>query len=166
MFKKQFTSVIVVFAATAILQSPLAGPGGSDRPLSGSLTGEATFAFGDPECVPVDGVGVKTTTVAEGEVSHLGTVRALLTHCPGPPYKNGHLTLWAANGDELWATYEDEDGAPPYVLHISKGTGRFQNAKGTVELNWGVEWVFDENGNPDWSAAWPWWATFEGSVSY
>ena len=163
------TCLFVVFTSALLLsisQSPLAGSRGTDRPLKGSLTGEVTFAFGDLECVPVNGVGVKTTTVAEGNVSHLGKVKALFTHCPGPPYKNGNLTLRAASGEDLWATYEDEDGEPPFVVHISEGTGRFKNAEGTFELDWGLEWVFDANGNPDWTAAWPWWATIEGTISY
>ena len=150
----------------SIARSPLAGPQGTNRPLTGTLMGAATFAFGDAECVPVNVVGVKTITVAEGNVSHLGKAQALFSHCPGPPYKNGQLTLKAANGDELWGTYEDDDGAPPFVVHIAGGTGRFNNAQGVFNLYWSVEWVFDDAGNPDWSAAWPWWATVEGTISY
>lgn len=157
-----FTSALLL----SMVRSPLAGPQGTDRPLTGSLTGAATFAFGVEECVPINGVGVKTSTVAEGNVSHLGKVEAVLSHCPGPPYKNGQMTLRAANGDEVRGTYEDADGAPPFVVQISEGTGRFKNAQGTLELDWVVEWVFDSEGNPDWSAAWPWWATIKGTISY
>jgi hypothetical protein len=164
------TAILIAVLGLAFLASVLAAPKGTDRPLKGQLTGEATFAFGVDECVPVNGVGVKTTTVAAGNVSHLGNVEGHFTHCPGPltggPTLNGNLTLWAANGDQLWATYEDEDGAPPYVLHFNGGTGRFEHAVGVAELDWGVQWIVGKDGNPDFSVPWPWWATLEGTISY
>ena len=167
------TCLFVVFTSALLLsisQSPLAGPRGTDRPLKGSLTGEVTFAFGDVECVPVNGVGVMTTTVAWGNLSHLGKVQAVFSHCPGPleggEYKYGELTLWAANQDEVWATYEDADGLPPFVLHFAGGTGRFKGAEGTANLDWVVQPMFDESGNMDFFVPWPWWATIEGVLSY
>ena len=164
------TALLSAILGLAHLSSVLAAPKGTDLPLKGVLTGAATFKFGVAQCLPVNEVGVMTTTVAWGNLSHLGTVKALFTHCPGPltggATKYGNLTLWAANGDQLWATYEDDDGLPPYVMHFKGGTGRFEHAVGVAELNWGLEWMSDPNGNPDFSVPWPWWATLDGNLSY
>lgn len=59
-----------------------------------------------------------------------------------PPYTgtgNGEMTFTAANGDLLFASYNDAEGfhdiAPPVLItftgHFNGGTGRFENAAGS-----------------------------------
>ncbi len=163
----KITTAVAVVALCALV---VGAAKGTNRPLKGSLSGAAMVEFGVADCVPVNGVGMKTTTVGCGNVSHLGNVQALFTHCPGPleggATKNGRLTLCAANHDELWATYEDEDSLSPFVVHFAGGTGRFKDAEGTATVVWSVQWMFDEDGNLDFSVPWPFWATIDGTITY
>jgi hypothetical protein len=130
--------------------------------LSGSLEGWAQlFLDEDSVCWP----GPTTITTATGNLSHLGLVAAHFSHCPSPPDSglpttHGSLTLIAANGDQLWGTYEDADGLPPFVVNFRNGTGRFKKAEGTANLDWAIEIP------TDFFQPFPWWATIEGSISY
>jgi len=135
--------------------------------FSGSLAGTATIVFGDTGCPG----GVKTITAASGNLSDLGRVEALFSHCPSPPGSglpttNGRLTLSVDNRDELWATYTDNDGEPPFEMRLQGGTGRFKNAVGTASVDWKIQPVLDKNGNPDFSVPFPWWASIKGNISY
>jgi hypothetical protein len=68
--------------------------------------------------------------------------------------------LIAANGDQLWDTYEDADGAPPFVVYFQNGTGRFKKAEGTANVNWATE------STSDYFQPFRWWASIEGTISY
>lgn len=83
-----------------------------------------------------------------GPTTHLGKTHAVAEHCsyidPPGSYGEGHLTLTAANGDMLYATYAG------YTLYVDgpmvgfaddfefyDGTGRFAGASGGgTEVGW------------------------------
>ena len=153
-----FASVLV----TLIPQSLIAEKRETNRPLSGSLEGLAVLSIDvESVCYP----GPETTTTATGNLSHLGLVAAHFSHCPSPPNSglpttHGSLILIAANGDQLWGTYEDEDGLPPFVVQFKNGTGRFKKAEGTADVNWQIEDA------TNFFEPFRWWATIEGRISY
>jgi hypothetical protein len=141
------------------------GPKDTLSPLTGSLVGSATIE-------PINNVCpqsyAKVTTLASGNLSHLGLTKAQFTHCApfgGPSaYTDGKLTLTAANGDELRATYKYTP--TPILLHFEGGTGRFESAEGTAKIDYEVTMMFDKDGNPDVSVPWPWRAILKGSINY
>ncbi len=155
-----FVSVLLVLTA----QSPFAEKKGTNRPLSGKLVGAATI-----ELPPIDGCPqayARTTTLALGNVSHLGLTEARAQHCSnadGSDFQNGVLTLTASNGDKLYATYGGS--THPTVLAFVGGTGRFENATATAILYWKVTPVI-KDGKPDFTVPWPWEATIQGKISY
>jgi len=164
--------LFIALVGLSVLTSALAGPKGTDRPIKGFLAGEVTYLFppesplaGDCNCESQ----VTVVTTGWGNLSHLGLTELLSTHCaPMPPYTKyvcTHMTLTAANGDQLYATYDDEDGAP-FVLRFYDGTGRFKGAKGEALLDWQVVPMFDEDGNMDFFVPWPWCVNIDGAISY
>lgn len=83
-----------------------------------------------------------------GNATHLGRTEFEIVQCwtkayPGltPPdsYGQGSIIFYAANGDELWASYngfadhqDDSDGTEILTLGVfTGGTGRFEVATGT-----------------------------------
>lgn len=159
----------VLFGSVMLLvmsASMFAGKKGTDRPWTGSLEGFAQL-FLDEESVCWPGPTVVTT--ATGNLSHLGLVAAHFSHCPGPvsaggaPITHGTLTLVAANGDQLWGTYEDEDAKSPFLIYFQNGTGRFENVEGWIDLYWGIQRPSDPS---DFFNPFPWWATIDGEISY
>ena len=123
--------------------------------VSGGVTGQ-TFAPGFPvtrddfggRCsVPSDWVIEFTVT---GPLSHLGQATVVAEHCSqidfltgAATYGDGMLRVIAANGDELWGSYDNGTSAPNSATEawfldtfiLSGGTGRFANAAGG-----GTEW--------------------------
>lgn len=123
--------------------------------LSGNLTGQvlapgfpvARDLFDGRCSVPSDWVVEFTVS---GVISHLGNVTAVLEHCSqidfqtgNATYGDGVVTIVAANGDELWATYDDGTSGPLSAAEVwwqdtftlTGGTGRFEHASGG-----GTEW--------------------------
>jgi len=84
-----------------------------------------------------------STMVGTGQVTHLGLASAQGTHCIDPntfAFTAGQLTLIAANGDELYGTYEGFTTflEPPMVgwldvIVFAGGTGRFVSASGQAD---------------------------------
>lgn len=149
---------------TEDLPRPEFAVGGTDRPISGEMSGELTFLFDwdDMECP------VSTVTDAWGTMSHLGKVHSRWSHCPPvghPGYTNGLVVFTAANGDQFVGEYEDLDAEPPTVIEIVDGTGRFEDASGTIYL---LEFVasgeWGDDGLP--IGQWSWWGIVEGTFSY
>jgi hypothetical protein len=111
----------------------LAKAGGTDRPIkdtsSGTISVDATLAF---------------TADTTGRIAHLGRATTHLEGVVTPTGPNtfnvdGTSTVVAANGDELFATFSGSgtnDGSGnsegPEVTTITGGTGRFENASGTL----------------------------------
>ena len=165
---------LILFAAVLFLlatQSPFAEENGTNRPLKGSVVGSASIDVVNTNGCPAGYAYV--TTTALGNLSHLGLTVSRMTHCSnsnGTDYTNANVTLIAANGDELWATYTFAYKTPDRILvflcSFNGGTGRFENATGTANFDARVTPVFDENGQMDPTVPWPWQATFKGSISY
>ena len=147
---------------------------GTDRPFKADLTGEVTFEFGEEGSEPCGayqpgwGFSVLTHTEATGTATHLGRTTASFRHCPTDfGHDNGHLTLTAANGDQIFVEYVD-DGTTgdAFPIHVVSGTGRFADATGVMMLYYGLDAAVGPDGEPDFFSPWRWWATIEGAMSY
>lgn len=75
----------------------------------------------------------------EGQATHLGRITAVAEHCSWVDWElrdswtnDGVMMFTAANGDDLWATYEGEPSGTGTreVLTFTGGTGRFASASG------------------------------------
>jgi hypothetical protein len=169
-------AVLVVLATVSVA---LARKGPSERPFKADFVGAASWEFDDygaEPCGPYQvggdfeegGFSVTTNTEATGNATHLGKTQASFTHCPTDSgYVNGHLTLTAANGDQVFIEYVD-DGTTgdSFPLNVVNGTGRFKDAGGSMILSYWVEPIIGPNGEPDFSSPWGWGATVEGTISY
>ena len=174
-----------LFVALAV--STLAvGPASQDpklvpRHVTGGLDG--TFVFPPTATYPY----FITEGDATGTLSHLGLATLLNSHIPNDDgtLADGTFTIVAANGDEIWGTYDDgavtlEDAVfgpdPPdflpwyfeytgtATLVISGGTGRFVGASGTFNGTFSERlWFFTSDYSQyDCTVTW----TLEGTVNY
>jgi len=176
---KRFGAVLVALMLLLLAVTPTAGAGpkGTERPFKGWATGEATFLLENPlgcPAEPAGGFGITTATDAWGNASHLGNMSLHGDHCPllDGGIIEGTMVFFAANGDELHTTYEGAAtllppniGDPIYVtvymtVDPAASTGRFVGAEGEIVLD--AELVFEGIGDP----AWPWAATWTGTLSY
>ncbi len=162
-----FAAVLVIASASGAL----AGAGGSERPWVGSASGEAWYDVANPkEC----GAGITTRVDELAIASHFGRATYVTAHCPtGDPadaYADSDFTLIAPNGDAVFGTYTGTldqyievigaEGFSTVHLTITGGTGRFEGATGSAIQE--VHFIFE--GYDD--LAWPWWVTWEGTLSY
>lgn len=135
---------------------------GTDRPLKGSLSGMVTFEYDDPQ------FPVTTVMNAVGTMSHLGKVESHWTHNPPvgmPNYINGQVVLTAANGDELRGEYGDVPHLlPEFTVDVVGGSGRFENATGTIEVSAEVQGEWGPDGLP--IQPWYTWMELSGEISY
>jgi hypothetical protein len=117
--------------------------------LASPNAGSAPQSEGDnPKERPYQGTMIVSLTArafpcfefaAAGRLSHLGNSTVTLSHCfVSPLCVEGSATIIAANGDELYTTYEQcivgGDGSFSYVegtYTITGGTGRFEGASGS-----------------------------------
>lgn len=128
-----------------ILASMHQPPGPHVRPLRGDFTWVFDgWSLPAPGRCPGGGLWFLSTIHGTGMVSHMGRVAADGGHCIDPftfAFVNGEITLQAANGDQLFGTYEGVafPGAAPNevgwidVLTVTGGTGRFDGAEGSAE---------------------------------
>ncbi len=149
---------------------------GADRPFKATLAGSAHWAF--PGLSPSNCTMVTTLTEATGQATYMGRVEAFDSHCPvEPDYVNdGRMKLIAANGDELFGTYNYDPASASNVIPITLtgGTGLFVDASGSVAITYNVIPQFIPGCNPepdpvpcfDYSVSWPWSATLTGRISY
>ena len=161
-------ALLVALTAFAVT-SATADTGGTDRPFTGTLVGSASF----PEDSNCPAVGRRTHSEASGVASHLGLATMVSNHCtpPANAITGGHMTLVAANGDELHVTYSGTCSAPPFppvgeVLTCSTesvivgGTGRFADATGEAQT---TAYVTNAGfGAPEWPVTWTW----DGTLGY
>lgn len=143
--------VAVVTATLLAAAIPAAAGQSVERPfkedLTGYLTGmelSPTFPGGDTfddRCTePSQWISSMSGT---GQISHLGRVTWTTEHCfqlfTGT-FGDAELVITAANGDELFGTYDGVmTGETTFVetMRILGGTGRFVDASGTVaETGW------------------------------
>jgi hypothetical protein len=137
--------------------SPAAGASESGQyvPFKSTVSGQVQF-LPATDCP----VGLATTMVdVPGVASHLGLMTMSSRHCTptGDDFGPGMMTLVAANGDKIFATYT---GTAPYpgpgaefiygTSHatIVGGTGRFQHAEGHFDTALTIH--FDGFGDPSW----------------
>lgn len=130
------TVLLVAFAAPAVA--------GKDVPIRGTVMGEHGRVLEDPAC---PGYAWSFSSEGVGQMSHLGRVDYELTQCTKPVGEVlesvGTVTLFAANGDELFITHTmtsllvfGPDPGPPLGFMMEGeweavgGTGRFLNATG------------------------------------
>lgn len=143
---------LVALSALTLLLFALAVPVGAskgnpdvDLPFRGTFWGdEVSFNLVVPpgRCVEMAAVADSVTTFkGEGIATHMGRVTVEAQHCSDldtGQYGDGMLTITAANGDVLKATYTNGvslSGPPiiPFtdvVTFIGGGTGRFTHASG------------------------------------
>ncbi len=135
----RFTRVLIAALATVLLTAPPMALAATTTPFTSDFTAQASFAE-----TPVAGVFAVTTS-GVGHASHLGKVTVSTSETldfvtsPGIlVVRDGQLVMVAANGDELYWSYEgtgslpDENGESLLTgtFVITGGTGRFSDATG------------------------------------
>ncbi|MDT8304724.1 MAG: hypothetical protein RRC07_02210 [Anaerolineae bacterium] len=181
MKRKSVLSLTVVMAVVLLFSLfvvPVASTatGGTDRPFKATLAGAAHWEFpGDwlSNCAEVT-----TLTEAAGQATHMGRIEMFGWHCPAEPLNvnDGRLALIAANGDELYGTYNYDPASESNEIPVTLngGTGSFAGASGAAILTYEVIPQFIEGCDPepdpfacfDFSVSWPWFATLTGTISY
>ena len=158
----------VLVAVIAFAGSTAGASKGATRPFKGEY--DANFAIvpdGDwcetePETFPV-------LIEGHGQLTHLGRFTFEARHCTAleaPTFTNGVGVFVAANGDELWATYEGQflDPLPDGTQRVASthtyygGTGRFTNASGGADAPAWFVFTSETEG--------PLWGTLDGTLAY
>ena len=164
--------LFILFAVSVVS----AAEGGSERPFRATLAGSASWEF--PGFWPSGCTEVTTLSNAAGQATHMGLIEYSSSHCPmEPDYVNdGMFTIIAANGDELYGTYNYDPNSESneILVTLNGGTGRFVDASGAAVLTYDVIPQFIPGCNPapdpfacfDFSVPWPWFATLTGTISY
>jgi hypothetical protein len=126
------TSAFFLVLAALVPTSALAKAGGTDRPISAGGPGSTTANLATGTFVfEFSGTGShlgKFTATTEGTIVPTG---------PGTFALSGNAILVAANGDQLTATATATvtvNGPVSGVATITGGTGRFEDASGTLTL--------------------------------
>jgi hypothetical protein len=164
-----FAAIVALVLAVALPAT--AAPMGKDRPFFGRASGEAVFDLSNPRncSYPDPYYQITTFTHLAGVAAQMGTLRVDSSHCPTPTDTTlGEMTLTAANGDRLTATYGGPTQIDETFTHVSVeglitvtgGTGRFAGATGTIHYE-GVVTITDPQ-----ALSWPMVETFEGTISY
>lgn len=171
---------VLLFAITACQKDEGAlAPTGTDelsfrtatRPFSGNLVDYVVwFAYPSPVCAPNEMAYLKSE--GGGNALHMGKIEEINFNCCYPPFyldvygssplSNGSTTLIAANGDEVYYTWEGtldwwEDPATfEGTFTITGGTGRFSGATGGGIVT----------GTTDKDDPWYTYTRFEGEITY
>ena len=166
--------VPVTLLVAALLGGALVSAAGDQnptlRPFWGMTRGEVGWSLSDA-CLPYQ--PVLTETAGSGQLTHLGRSTIGTTHCAndsGGAF-NGRITLTAANGDQLLATYTAQTVSMSEGLLVQQmtgtfvdgGTGRFTHATGTF-----TAMVFVRPGAepPTLETRWPVDVAFVGTIAY
>jgi hypothetical protein len=181
MKRKIIVTLALVMTITLLFSQSLipvatAAVGGTNLPFMATLVGTAHWDF--PGSTPSYCTVVTTLTEATGQATHMGRISTTMSHCPAEAdiINDGRLTLTAANGDELYGTYNYDPASESNDIPITfiGGTGLFADASGAALLTYEVVPQFIPGCNPDpdpffcmdFSAHWPWAATMTGTISY
>jgi hypothetical protein len=158
--------IATVSLLTFAVLVPSAAADSAARPFHGTVAGTADVAP-DASCP----IGLRTVSVATGQLTHVGLATVTMGHCtPNPPFGpapgpivGGEITIVAANGDVLVGTYAGtveaiepvEGAAIRGLVHVAftGGSGRFADAEGGATVRfWGTlhlatpmsaTWAFD-----------------------
>jgi len=136
--------VAVLLIAVALPATATKGNPGKELPFSAVISGDEVDFNTDNipagRCDESPGTFSLTTFWGSGHATHLGRIDIVAQHCsqPGGFYSQGELTITAANGDVLEATYTNGVSLtpPPEILFrdeftfVDGGTGRFTEASG------------------------------------
>lgn len=142
--------LLALAAAGATAPAAVAGP--KNAPFKAAVVTQETLRFDPAACnAPPYLAG---TTTGTGVASQMGAISFVASDCISTgattfSFGNGQLTITAANGDELKATYSgtltplpNPVQLPLYTLsghfNVTGGTGRFEAASGSGYLQ-GVE---------------------------
>jgi hypothetical protein len=140
--KNKLVSGATAVAGVLAFMAGVAAHAGPSLPLTGGFSYTSTLdQTKDPAC-PLAGM-----MVGIGNLSHLGKSAVVATDCITQAYGNfvilhGSITVTAANGDKLTATYTGSYVPAGGTLlqtkdvtySITGGTGRFAGARGTGRL--------------------------------
>ena len=165
--------VVTIGAALLVAVLALAGTAaeaskGRARPFKGEYVADFAIVPDGDWCDPQSG----TTPVlieGHGQMTHLGRFTFEARHCTDPvtgTFADGVGVFVAANGDELWATYDGEFLAPlPDGTQVvasthtyDGGTGRFTNASGGADASAWFVFTSETEG--------PLWGTVDGTLAY
>lgn len=167
---KTTAAVLGATCVVALLTAGSRGPKEEDYAIKVSLVGACWWnaEWKDPSCGCES--QVTTLTAAAGELSDLGAVWMVASHCaPVPPYTKyigTKMTLVTAEG-ELWATYDSDNATvDTFVVTFAGGTGRFKHAKGSGLLTWKAVPQFNPDGGMNFALPWPWSAEIHGTLSH
>jgi hypothetical protein len=155
MIRRSMAIAVAMVLVLGMAPIAVADEHGTNRPLTGSMTGEMNFVPGDASCP------MYTVPDGGGTVSHLGQVWAHWSHCM-PTHRDGHMVMWAANGDQLFGEYTVPQ--IPFYVTITGGTGRFADATGGFMWHvkfWGAVGPTGMPINP-----WHFEGYLEGTISY
>ena len=157
--KSFFRSALPAVLLTAAAGCAPAWAGPNNVPFNARLATHETLSFDGNVCALFVG-----TTTGAGTASHMGAVSLMATDCitpnlPSFAFSNGKLTITAANGDELRASYSGTfvplPNSIPFTLYtisgtftVTGGTGRFSNATGSGYLH-GSENIVTRQGQLD-----------------
>ncbi len=137
----RFCLSAVTLATAAFVSSAVAGP--TNVPFKASVVTQEVLGY-NPDCASFTG----GRTIGNGVASHFGSVNFVATDCVNPGasqfvFSNGALTLTAANGDTLSASYDgvltpnwqpNSLSALSGLFTVTGGTGRFSRAAGSGYL--------------------------------
>lgn len=141
---RRFVAILAVMAILAFTAGPVVAEGDGGVPFKGAMWGD-DVTFGpvpDGRCVEKAGVAdALTSFTGSGYATHMGWVELVAEHCSDfdtGTYGDGTLTITAANGDILRATYTGGITTAPCPLcgfqddfaFVDGGTGRFAVASG------------------------------------
>jgi len=166
-----------VLAVTSASDVRAAGPAPHRIQISGALPGTITFALLPFSDISDPYYQVGALGVVSGPLKSLGNSNVFSFHRPVPAASatepptivDGHFFIVAANGDRINGVYQGTvvPGTEPNQLVpsadwvITGGTGRFENATGTIHAT-GYVTVPDDPYALEWSATW----VLEGTVNY
>jgi hypothetical protein len=133
---------LALAAATA---GGLAWAGPDNVPFKASVKSQEVLTIDADRCPGTFLVG---TTTGKGNASHMGAISVVASDCPVTQdgvnfvFSNGLMTIAAANGDTLTASYQGSlqpiAGTGLHSLtgiySVTGGTGRFAGAQGKGEL--------------------------------